>query len=67
MCLSGRHGELLVKGCVCLSGRHGELLVKGCVCVCVPVRTPWRVVSEGVCVCVCELLVKGCVCVSVSC
>ena len=27
MCLSGRHGELLVKGCVCvcLSGRHGEL------------------------------------------
>ena len=25
--------------------------MKGCVCV--PVRTPWRVVSEGVCVCVC--------------
>ena len=24
--------------------------MKGCVCV--PVRTPWRVVSEGVCVCV---------------
>ena len=36
--------------------------MKGCVCV--PVRTPWRVVSEGG-VCVCLRVVSEGVCVSV--